>query len=70
MEWISALEELPLDYKKCTTFECVEIIVFSGGEVFTGEFKCGPLPKPWYEFDNLHNAFVSHWMPLPEPPTK
>jgi hypothetical protein len=70
MEWISVEDGLPLDYTKCTKFECVEIIVFSGGNVFSGEFKCGPAPTPWYEFDDLHRAYVTHWMPLPEPPNK
>jgi hypothetical protein len=32
------------------------------------EFTYGPLPKPWVKFDNFHKGFITHWMPLPEPP--
>ena len=67
-KWISVEDRLPLDYKKCIQYECVEIIVCSGYEVFSCDFTCGPLPEPWYNFEDLSKAYVTHWMPLPPPP--
>jgi len=66
--WISVKDRLPLDYKKCIKFESIEVIIYSGYEVFSCDFSCGPYPEPWYNFEDLSKAYVTHWMPLPAPP--
>lgn len=66
--WIDVNDSLPFDFTKCTKYECVEVIVCSGGVVSVEDFTCGPRPKPWYNFGDFRKLYVSHWMPLPEPP--
>jgi len=68
MEWISVNDRLPFDYRQADKFESIEVLVVSGSVVMPCEFTCGNLPEPWYKFGALHKGFVTHWMPLPEPP--
>ena len=68
MEWISVKDRLPIEYSTCTKHESVEVLIVSGGQTEYTEFTCGHLPEPWYKFGSFHKGFITHWMPLPEPP--
>lgn len=72
MKWISVEDSLPIDYENVKDSESVEVLIVSGGEVEHCDFVCGRYSNnvAWYEFDNFHNSFVTHWMPLPEPPNE
>jgi len=66
--WVSVGDSLPIDFESVSKFESMEIIIVSGGKSEFCEFTCGPRPKPWYKFDDFHEGFITHWMPLPSPP--
>jgi hypothetical protein len=73
VKWISVKDRLPLDYKNVKNFKTrYDIIVaLKSGAVIVCDFKCGNMPKPWYVFENqydVYTKYVTHWMPLPEPP--
>ena len=55
MEWISVEDRLPEKIKP------VIVNVNSGG-VHTSRYH--PIEKRWIDYDE----FITHWMPLPEPP--
>lgn len=67
MNWISCKDRLPIDSKK-EKYETMEVIVACADGVYACEFSCGPHPISWYEFGDFCEEYVTHWMPLPEPP--
>ena len=69
LEWIETSDRLPIDYENCTMHETLEVLIVSGGITEFCEFSCGPLPKPWFKFEDYHLAYISHWMGKPLPPT-
>lgn len=54
-EWISVKDSLPKDYERVIWFDLRE------GDIEIGYFVPSQTKMPNY---------VSHWMPLPEPPKK
>ena len=68
MEWISVEECLPCAVDTLTGYYTEEVLIVSGGNTEYCEFSSGPLPEPWYKFGEFHKGFITHWMPLPEPP--
>ena len=68
MEWIDVNDRLPIDCSQVDKYETAEVMIVSDGIVEFVEFSCGPLPKPWFKFDDYHLAFITHWMDKPEPP--
>lgn len=54
MEWISVKDRLPQDYERVMYFDSRE-----RGFIEIGYFVSTQTPVPTY---------VTHWMPLPEPP--
>ena len=68
MKWIDVNDKLPIDFKKVSNHETMEVLIVSDGVTNYCEFSCGPLPEPWYKFEDFHKGFITHWMPLPPPP--
>ena len=69
-EWISVEDRLPVPLSDIEFYGGMEILVVVDGKTETCDFSYGPLPKPWVKFGSFHNAYVTHWMPLPKPPTQ
>jgi hypothetical protein len=70
MKWISVKDRLPEVSDKpllvwTRDFNCLNLAVFTGKEN-VGQWKIYPMYDIWY----TTNSFVTHWMPLPEPPEK
>jgi hypothetical protein len=59
-KWIKCSERLPDDSRI--------VLVFSKGQLHFGSYN--DWEKVWwiYEGGNCFTAYVTHWMPLPEPP--
>lgn len=57
-EWISVKDRLPEQY--------AVVIVYDGEQV--GEAEFNGVDFGWVESEDL--AFVTHWMPFPEPPER
>ena len=75
-DWISVDDSLPLDEPKTDSYyEKVLILVFNEkGRVEIGEFlwhKQWNVPKTYFFHYNkpLTKGKITHWMPLPQPPT-
>lgn len=68
MNWIKCEDELPIDFRKVSKYESLEVLIVSDGITNYCDFSCGPLPEPWYKFDDFHKGFITHWMELPPPP--
>lgn len=71
--WISVKDSLPLSAMDGQSFESVEVIVTDGKHVHCTEFKAGGIPEAWVEFDGcgaIARSQITHWMPMPKPPTK
>lgn len=72
-EWISVKDRLPLVAIDGQSFDSVEVIVTDGSYVHVTEFKSGGIPAAWGEFDGygaIARSQITHWMPLPAPPTE
>jgi hypothetical protein len=76
-EWIKCSERMPLEYPAEGVYADVEVLVTDGVEVHQALCASGcPLTdngyKPWVEFSEygcIAPSEITHWMPLPEPPT-
>ena len=74
--WISVKDELPISLDDIEFYGGIEggggmeVLVVVGGKTETCDFSYGSLPEPWVKFGSFHNAYITHWMPLPEPPTQ
>lgn len=69
MNWISVDERLPVnnaDDMGEQLYISQEVIVFDGAAVNAAEFHAGKTIEFWSAFSK---AGVTHWMPLPAPPT-
>lgn len=66
MEWIKCSERMP-EHGKTVVFT-------SGGRVLAGHYDDGRhLKKPvgkWIWLGRIYSLTVTHWMPLPPPPTE
>jgi hypothetical protein len=72
-EWISVNDRLPLVATDGQHFACVEVLVTDGEHVHATDFKAGGIPIAWVEFDGygaIARSQITHWMPMPNPPTK
>lgn len=67
--WISVEDKMPIDIKSIKHYGSYEILIVSGYFTEYCVFTYGPLPKPWYKFGDFREASVTHWRPLPAPPT-
>ena len=64
-EWISVKDKLPDEEQKVLCFTCDEEIVVADFSHFSYDF--GELGE-WHYWGIRPPEFVTHWMPLPEPP--
>ncbi|MGK8932030.1 DUF551 domain-containing protein [Pluralibacter gergoviae] len=66
MEWIKCSERMPPHGES--------VIFSSSGKVLAGYYNDGRyLKKPvgkWYWIGRVYKNPVTHWMPMPPPPTK
>lgn len=77
MEWVKCSERMPLDINEIDVFKSVEVLVTDGKQVTATDCNAG-IPngdrdKFWCAFSKygaMHPKIISHWMPLPEPPTE
>ena len=60
-EWISVKDRLP----KARTI----VIVFVNGKVAFDEYKNKYMPNKDNPWSMYKKEYVTHWMPLPEPPS-
>lgn len=71
-EWIKCSERMPLELSDEHT-DAVDVIVTDGEMVGVCECRSGYMPYPWVEWSNygdIDAKQITHWMPLPEPPTE
>lgn len=69
MKWIPVTEKLPLKQEDVKNYDSVEVIVVNrNGEVFVTDFAMGNTLEPWHSFGDARDGWITHWMPLPEPP--
>lgn len=77
-EWISVEDRLPLDADFCMkgVYETMRVLVTDGDHVTMQAFirgrTDGSKGSEWAEWDDsgyIHADDITHWMPLPEPPT-
>jgi len=69
-KWISVKDELPISLDDIKFYGGMEILVTVDGKAEFCDFSYGPLPEPWVKFGGFHNAYVTHWMHKPKPPTQ
>ncbi len=73
-EWISVKDRLPLSAEGCTKFNQVFVLVTDGKfNISLLSFDCGYRPRPyanWSAYGDFDRETITHWMPLPELPTK
>lgn len=71
--WVKCSDRLPLTAADGQSFETVEVLVTDGVHVHCTEFKAGGIPVAWTEFDGygaIARSQITHWQPLPAPPTE
>lgn len=67
MEWISVEDRLPkIDAE---VFEEIVVLATDGHSVCTCQFDCGVVWCAWNAYNNINGKDITHWMPLPEPPS-
>ena len=70
--WVSVNERLP-ETDKYDYAQSDEVLVFSDGEVNIGTYGIGSaeyeVTPSWNGYDYCDLGKVTHWMPLPSPPT-
>lgn len=69
MEWISVSDRLPIDPCTVNIYDTKTVIVATHfDDVFTVEYSCGNIGKPWHKFEGCAESYITHWMPIPDPP--
>lgn len=71
-EWISVNDRLPMEPDPTVTFESRAFIVTDGEQVGVCDFGRGTCIKPWAcwgDYGDIKPALITHWMPLPAPPS-
>jgi len=67
-QWIP-VSEPPTTTIGTGTYGTATVIVYDGNDVFEAEYTEGNTVYHWAKFDVDDGVTVTHWMPLPEPPT-
>ena len=76
MEWISVKEKLPADGRAILL--CIKIdysvgYIYTSGAFVGGRWKLNEshdlLDTDCYEYDDSYDNDITHWMPLPPPPS-
>ncbi|AUR89441.1 protein of unknown function DUF551 [Vibrio phage 1.123.O._10N.286.48.F3] len=67
-KWVSVDERLPIQKREMEglKYKTVDVIVTDGEVVYVDEFCAGNTQGFWSSFSA---GEITHWMPLPEPPT-
>ena len=73
-QWISVEERLPLEKDSGVVFDSVTVLVTDGSLVKTAEYARGGahIDAPWSDWSmycEIPASHITHWMPLPPPPT-
>lgn len=70
-KWISVKDELPLDLLgDSDVYEDVLVLVTDGVIVDSKGFAAGSDWRGWVESGEIRRENITHWMPLPKPPTQ
>lgn len=75
MEWIKCSDRMPISIAEAeeADFLFLEVIVTDGEMVGTCDCQSGFMPRPWVEFSrygDISPEKITHWMPMPAPPTE
>lgn len=71
IKWVGVSDSLPITESEFTdrelTYKSVDVLVDCADGVFSAEFRCGGMPKFWFEFvvDGMVMGNTTHWMALP-----
>lgn len=69
-EWISVNDRLPIEKDDLTGYwNTVDVIACKGQHVFCCRFDAGNTCGFWHKFNDDGAEHITHWMPLPSPPT-
>jgi len=71
MEWISVEDRLPLRDDEVFNYASVTVLAATkDNDVRVVEFCRGNTDKnnPWASFEEYVDGYITHWMPLPDPP--
>lgn len=69
MEWIKCSDRLPLEVSN-ETFRSISVIVTNGLDVGLCDCQAGDGWFEWSSYGDINAVKITHWMPLPEPPTE
>lgn len=74
-EWIKCSDRYPLELSETVVFEVVDVLVTDGVLVRVCDFQRGGASqlrpwRAWGKYGILDETGITHWMPLPEPPTE
>ena len=71
-EWISVddINDAPLYQDYQTAYSTRDVICTDGENVFIATYAIGGnhVGIPWCGFQGVNADYITHWMPLPEPP--
>ncbi len=70
--WVSVDDRLPITRINAAHAQ-VSVLATDGDNVCEISFHSGATPTEWYEwseYGDIEPALITHWMPLPLPPTK
>jgi hypothetical protein len=71
MEWISVYDRLPLRQEDVKKYDSIDVIVRTKlNEVIVANFAMGNTVGTWHQFGDYEDGYITHWMPLPDPPAK
>ncbi len=70
-KWISVGDRLPLGLLgDSDIYKDVLVLVTDGVTVVSQGFAAGSDWAEWLEFGEIRQEAITHWMPLPKPPTQ
>ena len=69
-EWISVEDRLPIEQDYQSTYLDCQVIATDGTNVYQNTYEIGGnhIGRPWSGFTEDEGNYITHWMPLPEPP--
>lgn len=72
--WIKCGDRMPLEVSGEVPFRSVEVIATDGVTVMQCTFDagngCGKPWAAWNGYNNIPASQITHWQPLPSPPTE